>query len=488
LRKKSLIGLIVLLMLITTAAAYMTYNYVSVNPASALLGGNTTDFFKSKTAADRIADVQSKLTSNPSTNNQEILNAVMTESQRFGNYSALISDYVNNIDVYVKTIAKSVAADSKLKNETSANATSAAQAAVDSYYSKAVSNIVYLKKDAADFAEAIVELWLANGFDTDVNNTIDVYTANTQYRFSVNGTSIEITDVIGGTKYQFGSGIDYFRVVQTTTTVGGKNYTDWELQFSKDGITYENVDTVIVNNDKTIYDTVDFDMSIMQLDSAYLNNTTVSTIVNNVYNVTINASVVRADDLSNQLTSSFGQTEYYAYYAAELALLGFEGNLNYTFTVQLDSNTTVTGYLFADGFKDSAGNATSLIEKNKTYTVAFMGFIVTDTNKVYRLFSTENFTVTAITRVSDNSAVQNVTVKKYVAHSGNQTDIDSELSSLYELYQIVATITPPAVGSGGGGSGGAVGSSTNQNTALVAVILLGGAVAYAFSTRSSRKR
>jgi len=152
--------------------------------------------------------------------------------------------------------------------------------------------------------------------------------------------------------------------------------------------------------------------------------------------------------LAGLLNNDFNQTGYYGYAAAELALMGLNTTgINKTMTITVydgNNTTTLNGWLFTDW--------TGTLQSGQNYTAngSYKWFFVSD-GGIYDLTG-DNFTVGTIKDWKGNP-LTNITLTRYVSHSGNVSKVYDELAKIRQLYEEYINNLQAMAAGGGSGSG-----------------------------------
>lgn len=134
--------------------------------------------------------------------------------------------------------------------------------------------------------------------------------------------------------------------------------------------------------------------------------------------------------LVSQMVRDAGSTQYYAYVAAELALLGIPTNITKTWTIRLDDNTTLEGILLAD--------YVGKIKVGERYRFPF-AYMLTDEG-LYCL-NNVNFTVVRI-RDHTGEDLNETELVNYNMQTGNVSRLKQELEQLNKLWEDYNKIQP----------------------------------------------
>ncbi len=227
---------------------------------------------------------------------------------------------------------------------------------------------------------------------------------------------------------------------------------------------------------KTIWEKSEYDKLYADIDNTYK----MMKANLHAYVVNISADYVRGNInlsdiidpyvIAGQMVRDAKNTQYYAYSAAELALLGIPTNITKTWTVRLDDNTTLEGILLAD--------YVGKIKVGARYRFPF-AYMVTDKG-LYSLCNV-NFTVIGIKDYSGKDLNETELVN-YNMQSNNVTKLKQELEQLKKLWVDYNKIQPV---SGGGWSGSFSDWWAGLDTyAKAGVIILGAIVVYVIFRRA----
>jgi hypothetical protein len=159
--------------------------------------------------------------------------------------------------------------------------------------------------------------------------------------------------------------------------------------------------------------------------------------IQQIYTYNINVSeVIDPYVLASFMSQQANETGYFAYYSAEMALLGLPTNLSTAFTIKLNGKE-YTGYLFTD--------SVDVLKRNKTYNLT--GYFATDDG---RLISLNNAPVmiTNITNPLTGEQLNESHLEKYTSDSIDPKKIEEEFKKLNELYQYLQNLSTTV----GGGS------------------------------------
>jgi|UniRef100_A0AAT9J7R8 hypothetical protein len=183
--------------------------------------------------------------------------------------------------------------------------------------------------------------------------------------------------------------------------------------------------------------------------------------------------------LAGLLNQDLNETGYHGYAAAELALMGLNTtgiNTTVNITVYDGGNATVMeGWLFTDW------QGTLETGQNYTANSSYKWFFVTD-GGVYDLTG-YNFSVGSLKDWQGNS-LTNVTLKRYVSHTGDVVKMYDELSQIRQLYEeYINNLQAMAAGGGSGGFDLSAWWASLDQTAKLGVVAVGAVGLYAVLRR-----
>ncbi len=263
----------------------------------------------------------------------------------------------------------------------------------------------------------------------------------------------------------------------TWFTYNGYNSGNW----------YPEVITIKFNGTDTVYDYSMYVNILNAIDSEYnMINANIDAYIDglaqdyvNNWNIT---QLIDPYILAGLLNNDLNSTGYYGYAAAELALMGLNTTgINKTINItvyELDGNiTTLEGWLFTDW--------TGTLESGQNYTAnsSYKWFFVAD-GGLYDLTG-YNFTVGVIRDWKGNE-LTNVTLTRYVSHTGDVMRMYDELAQIRQLYEeYINNLQAMAAGSGSSGSGFNLSEWWNNLGTMgqLGVIAIGAVGAYALLRR-----
>lgn len=145
-----------------------------------------------------------------------------------------------------------------------------------------------------------------------------------------------------------------------------------------------------------------------------------------------------AVELASHASGDVDSTGYYGFQAVELALLGYDTDLNSSFSVTLNGNESLNGTLFYTA--DDLGQ----VQAGETYDLSTLNgvfFVATpDENGTGTVRTIESGTITveSITDPRTGDSRQNTTFVSYTADSFDSSELKSEvdrLSALADFYE-----------------------------------------------------
>ncbi len=375
-----------------------------------------------------------------------------------------------------------------------------AHEAVYNYYVNLTKNIIVLANESAELVNHSINYYLTNikvrdvemgvtGSQTDGSCTIWYYNIKynaTNDKFTVTYDS-SCSGIYGQTATNsWKTGTDSINALGTTfnyvVPLGQVKNTN-----PNDGAPYAwvKIDWLNMSNER-VYDRSQYVNIISQIDSEYnMINANIDAYIDGLaqdyvsnWNIT---DLIDPYIVAGLLNHDFNATGYMGYAAAELALLGLNTTgINKTITIIVyDGNnaTTLEGWLFTDWV------GTLVPGQNYTADPSYKWFFVGD-NGLYDITG-YNFTFVKATDWKGNP-LQNVTLVRYVSHTGDVTKMYEELHKILQLYkEYIDNLQAMAAGGGSSGSGFNLSEWWNSldQTAKIGIIAIGGIGVYALLRR-----
>lgn len=459
--KKALIALF--LLLIPTASAISPFILGALFGAG-IIGGGIAGFFlgswlASDNSGERIAELEAQLTASK-TINDALIKDSLAEQEAYT--TALLyetQDFVTYSKNYVWALVKYKVWEAKNNNLTVSECWDLVNESIKNFYKNQTLNIVTLHNSLSKSVASKINLWVELGtyeILEDQGNiaVIDVMELPSfpeedlsfvgVYYLGVSccGDSRDFGWKLSSNEdiqwsYQQLSHLDY------TITVAGEEYTLYVIDW---GITSEPIAYVSFYTNESIAEPVyNFELfydALREIDSTYhqmISNAEQYVIDVYVYDVSTD-EVIDPYVLATFLAQDINETGYYAYYAAEMALLGLPTNITSAFLIEIDG-TNYTGFLFTDAF--------TTINVNETYTLPSKAYFIDENGTLYVLDSGTTFKVIHLFNPMSGEELNSTTLIRYVDHSGDVTKIVEELNKLYDLYEQYLQMQTV---SGGGGS------------------------------------
>lgn len=275
--------------------------------------------------------------------------------------------------------------------------------------------------------------------------------------------------------------VDKFQVTVLSKTFDVKRI--WI--YAKHGTTGHTVAILNVsfNHTYVVYNWTLYNTTLNQLDDEYnMINANIDAYIDGLAQDYVNNwNITKLIDpyiLASLLNNAFNETGYYGYAAAELALLGLNTtgiNKTIIITVYDGNTTTLEGWLFTDW--------QGTLETGKNYFAdpAYKWFFVAD-GGIYDLTG-YNFTVGTIRDWRGNE-LANVTLLRYVSHSGDVLRMYEELAMIRQLYEeYVNNLQAMAAGAGDNSFSLSAWWNSLDQTAKLGVIAVGAVGVYALLRR-----
>jgi hypothetical protein len=367
--------------------------------------------------------------------------------------------------------------------------------AVYNYYINVTNNVIALANESGSLLNYSLNYYLSN---VKVSS-VEMFVTGSQTDGSVTITYSKITyDPNSDTYTVTYSGTSYNQVyansiILSTTTINalGNSYT-YNVVKAKVKNTNSNdpspyawviVDRVNILSDR-VYDRSIYTNLISQLDSEYnMINANIDAYIDGLAQDYVNNwNITELMDpyiLAGLLNNDLNNTGYHGYAAAELALMGLNTtgiNKTINITVYDGGNATVMeGWLFTDW------QGTLETGQNYTANTSYKWFFVSD-GGIYDLTG-YNFTVGAIKDWQGNE-LTNVTLTRYVSHTGDVLAMYDELSQIRQLYEeYINNLQAMAAGGNSGGFDLSAWWASLDQTAKLGVIAIGGIGLYAVLRR-----
>lgn len=175
------------------------------------------------------------------------------------------------------------------------------------------------------------------------------------------------------------------------------------------------------------------------------------------------SELLSAYDLAGRANTNYNTTGYYGFAATQMASLGWETDLNTSFSVT-SNGTTYDGYLFYTG-NDSITFQNGTTYDPTSYTGAFfMSYQTKNGSDTTEL--TENFTVSRLTNPKNGESLNKTTTEQYVYDTGNASRLQEELNQTSKLREELEEQESTT----GGGGGGPLGANATTGLAIVAAV------------------
>ena len=162
--------------------------------------------------------------------------------------------------------------------------------------------------------------------------------------------------------------------------------------------------------------------------------------IQQIYSYNIDVSeVIDPYVLASFMSQQANETGYFAYYSAEMALLGLPTNITSAFTIELNGKE-YTGYLFTD--------SVDVLKRNGTYTLT--GYFITEDGQLIKLNNAQVKIKDLVNPVTGEHLNETHLIK-YTSDRIDPNEIEEEFKKLYALHLYLQNLST-TVGGGGGGS------------------------------------
>jgi hypothetical protein len=152
-------------------------------------------------------------------------------------------------------------------------------------------------------------------------------------------------------------------------------------------------------------------------------------------------------ELASRASTDYNSTGYHSFLAAQLAMMGYSGNIPISHTVE-SNGSTYNGSLFYTG-DNLTEIETGVTYDPANYTGSFvMAYQLENGSEMRDL--TEPFTVTEQINTQTGETVANASIEQYAYSTNNASNLADELSQLIEAREDLLGETP-SNSSGGGG-------------------------------------
>jgi hypothetical protein len=180
--------------------------------------------------------------------------------------------------------------------------------------------------------------------------------------------------------------------------------------------------------------------------------------------------ILGASELAGRASTSYNSTGYYGFAAVEMATLGWESDLNTSFSVGMNG-TTYDGYVFYSGDEQITFQNGTEYDPSSYNGSFYMTAQTSNGSKVLPL--DQNFTVNRLTDPTTGEALNETTTESYTYAGGNASEFQSELESLAQLRAQLKKQESASAGGGGFDFGGAASTGGILLAAGVALYALG---------------
>lgn len=509
-KRRAVIAALMLTMLIGQAVAIPLIIPIAVGFVASSVFGYWLGILDSENYQELIQRYEAQLTSNTIQNDINTRLYLQEIYARDNNIISLGQDLLKYSENYAWALAKYNALkviDYELTQNGSDFITAKtlakqkAHEAVYKYYLNLTRNVIVIANESAELVNYSVAYYVqnvgVNGIVVDVVDTVigrsSSETVDTvEYHPSWNQKVLAFRWVNGNLYLDQESWVKDYLVVRTSTvTAMGNTYSikrpfAW---FTYNGYNSGNwyLATITVEFDGTgeVYNYTKYVDILNAIDSEYnMINANIDAYIDglaqdyvNQWNIT---QLIDPYILAGLLNNDLNSTGYYGYAAAELALLGLNTTgINKTINLTVyDANgnaTTLEGWLFTDW--------TGTLEVGQNYTAnsSYKWFFVAD-GGLYDITG-YNFTVGTI-RDWQGNELTNVTLVRYVSHTGDVLKMYDELAQIRQLYEeYINNLQAMAAGGSGGGSSLSEWWASLDQTAKIGVIAISAVGVYAILGR-----
>ncbi|AIY90465.1 TPA_asm: VP4-like membrane fusion protein [Geoglobus acetivorans pleomorphic virus 1] len=503
-KRKAVMAALMLMMLIGQTVAIPLIIPIAVGFAASSVFGYWLGIQDSENYQELIQQYEAQLTSNTVQNDINTRLYLQEIYARDNNIISLGQDLLKYSENYAWALAKYNALkviDYELTQNGSdflTAKTKAKQAAHDvvyNYYLNLTRNIITLANESAGLLNYSLNYYLSN---VRVS-TVEMFVTGSQADGSIIITYSKITynPNTGSYAVTYSGTTDkqvYANsIILSTATVSalGNSYTynvvKAQVQntnsYDPDPYAWVTINKVLIGGD-LVYDRSNYTVILSQIDSEYnMINANIDAYIDGLaQDYVANWNVTQLIDpyiLAGLLNNDLNQTGYYGYAAAELALLGLNTTgINKTITITVydgNNTTTLEGWLFTDW--------TGTLEVGKNYTTdsSYKWFFVAD-DGIYDLTG-YNFTVGTIRDWQDNE-LTNVTLTRYISHTGDVLKMYDELAQIRQLYEeYINNLQAMAAGGSGGGFSLSEWWASLDQAAKIGVIAIGAVGVYAILGR-----
>ncbi|AKG92396.1 TPA_asm: VP4-like membrane fusion protein [Geoglobus ahangari pleomorphic virus 1] len=510
-KRKAVMAALMLTMLIgQTVAVPLVLPLIAAGFVASTVFGYWLGILDSENYQELIDDLQAQLTSNTIQNDIDTRLYLQEIYARDNNIISLGQDLLKYSENYAWALAKYNALkviDYELTQNGSDFVTAKtlakqkAHEAVYNYYLNLTKNIIALANESAELVNYSVGYYVQNigvsdividVVDTQIGQVSTETVDKVEYHPSWNQKVLAFRWVNGNLNLNQENWVKDYLVIRTSTvTVLGDTYSikrpfAWfTYNGYNNGNWYLATITVVFNGTETVYDFNQYQTILNQIDSEYnMVNANIDAYIDglaqdyvNQWNIT---ALIDPYILASMLNNDLNQTGYYGYASAELALMGLNTTgINKTINITVyDANgnaTTLEGWLFTDW--------TGTLESGQNYTADsnYLWFFVSD-GGLYDLKG-YNFTVGAIKDWQGNE-LTNVTLTRYVSHSGDVLKMYDELAQIRQLYEeYINNLQAMAAGGSGGGSSLSEWWASLDQAAKIGIIAIGAVGVYAILGR-----
>lgn len=400
---------------------------------------------------------------------------VYAHAKSIGQDSELFTTTVNNqAGDGMRTIAwskgKLAVIESMNNAESQSMATDAGKNATQEYYAVTEKNVVTSWNKQVETMDYINGVWLNHGelssspFQHGDGSWNYRGTQNATYTL-VNGTEVDVKLVKMGDGSQYNA-IGPFKA----SRLSGETY--YNHAPNTGDVRMDNPDgddntTSILSSDSYAEGLTSIEDGNSQMES------NIEMYTNNTYDEysagDINTSqMMDPTTLSQEMSTQYNSTGYYAYAGADLAVLGTDGDLNKSMSIETSSGKTLNGTLFTDWQPSSTDGS---YETGTWYTPPDDQMVYVATNDGLVLVQ-EDFRINSMRNTQTDEEVNSTSLQEYNRQTADVTLTQEQLDKLLNLRQKYDEMEQDAATGGDGGLG--LGSDLNSTHAigLLAIVAL----------------